>query len=111
MNDYKFGELIYKSRTKNNMSQAQLAKEIGVTDKAVSKWETGKSKPQVDTLKKLARVLNISIEKLLDIPVKAQDKQITKIVMVLLTYFLIAEIKLKLMTFGLWGRFDTYLRF
>ena len=80
MNDYKFGEYIYKLRTEAGLSQVQLAEKLGVSDKAVSKWETGKAKPQVDTLRKLATIFNVSIETLFDIPVEVSEKQITKIV-------------------------------
>ena len=45
MNDYTFGNKILELRTKLNLSQTELAEKIGVTNKAVSKWETGKSKP------------------------------------------------------------------
>ena len=80
MNDYKFGEYIYKLRTQKGLSQAKLAENLGVSDKAVSKWETGKSKPQTEMLKRLAVVLDASLEKLLDMPVDKNEKQITKIV-------------------------------
>ena len=80
MNDYKFGEYIYKLRTKKNLSQANLAELLGISDKAVSKWENGKSKPQVEMLKKLAIVLGASFEEMLNIPVDKSEKQITKIV-------------------------------
>lgn len=80
MNDYRFGEYIYSLRKRANMTQVQLAEKLGVSGKAVSKWETGKSKPQVDLLKKLAVMFEIPVEELLDMPVKGEDKQITKIV-------------------------------
>lgn len=80
MNDYKFGEYIYKLRTEAGLSQIQLAEKLGVSDKAVSKWETGKAKPQVNTLRKLATIFNVSIETLFDMPVEVSEKQITKIV-------------------------------
>lgn len=43
MNDYTFGNRILELRTQLNLSQAELAERIGVTNKAVSKWETGVS--------------------------------------------------------------------
>lgn len=45
MNDYAFGNKILELRTQLNLSQTELAEMLGVTNKAVSKWETGKSKP------------------------------------------------------------------
>lgn len=80
MSDYKFGNYIFKLRTEKGLSQTKLAEMVGVSDKAVSKWENGKAKPQVETLKKLAIVLGTSFEEMLDLPVEKKDKQITKIV-------------------------------
>lgn len=80
MNDYKFGEYIYKLRTEADLSQTQLAEKLGVSDKAVSKWENGKAKPQVDMLKKLAIVLGVQVEEILDMPTEITERQITKIV-------------------------------
>ena len=80
MNDYKFGEYIYKLRKDAGLSQTQLAEKLGVSDKAVSKWENGKAKPHVDILKKLAVILGAPIEEILDMPIETHEKQITKIV-------------------------------
>lgn len=41
MNDYEFGNYIYRLRSMSKMSQSELASKIGVTNKAVSKWEVG----------------------------------------------------------------------
>lgn len=49
MNDYAFGNKILEARTQLDPSRAELAKMLGVTNKAVSKWETGKSKPTTNT--------------------------------------------------------------
>lgn len=43
MNDYTFGNKILELRTQRNLSQTELAEMLGVTNKAVSKWETGLS--------------------------------------------------------------------
>ena len=43
MNDYTFGNKILELRTKLSLSQTELAEKVGVTNKAVSKWETGVS--------------------------------------------------------------------
>lgn len=80
MNDYTFGEYIYELRTAADLSQSELAKKLGISDKAISKWENGKAKPQVDMLKKLAIVFGVSVESLLDTSVETTEKQITKIV-------------------------------
>lgn len=44
MNDYIFGKKIYKMRTNAKLSQSQLAEMLGVSNKAVSKWENGSAK-------------------------------------------------------------------
>ena len=49
MNDYKFGNYLANLRYKSNMSQTVLAEKLGVTNKAVSKWENGKAKPTTET--------------------------------------------------------------
>ncbi len=80
MNDYKFGNYIANLRCKSNMSQTVLAERLGVTNKAVSKWENGKAKPTTDIMKKLAIVFNEPIEKLLNLKDEQDDIVIQKIV-------------------------------
>lgn len=80
MNDYKFGNLLYELRTKANLTQGDMANKLGVTNKAVSKWENGKAKPTTDVLKKISILFNVTIEELLQIKEKEQKKEITKIV-------------------------------
>lgn len=59
------GALITEARRKNGMTQLELAEKMGVTDKAVSKWERDLSCPDVNSLPQLAEVLGLSIEELL----------------------------------------------
>ena len=80
MNDYNFGNLLYKLRTNSNLTQKELAERLGVTNKAISKWENGSAKPTTDTLKKISILFNISIEELLQVKEKGNKKEITKIV-------------------------------
>lgn len=65
MRDYSFGNFISALREKNGLSQYQLGALVGVSDKAVSKWENGGSKPRIDTIRKLSEVLGISVDELL----------------------------------------------
>ena len=65
MNDYGFGNRLYELRKKRGLSQAALAGLLGVTDKAVSKWETGAAKPRTNLLRRLSALLNVSIEEML----------------------------------------------
>ena len=65
MKDYSFGNYICALRTGCGLSQFQLGALVGVTDKAVSKWENGDSKPRIATCYRLAKVLGVSINELL----------------------------------------------
>ena len=80
MNDYAFGNCLFELRRKRGLSQAELAAGIGVTNKAVSKWETGKAKPGVETIRKLAAALEVSVDELLKIREAVKPAEITKIV-------------------------------
>ena len=65
MNDWKFGNYLYELRKKAGLSQKDLAYQLGVTDKAVSKWENGKAKPGTETLGKLSALYGVSVDALL----------------------------------------------
>lgn len=65
MDQIKIGELIRKLRTENDLTQKQLADRIGVTDKAVSKWETGKGCPDISLLTELSGVFGVEMQTLL----------------------------------------------
>ena len=66
MNDYNFGNLIYELRMKANLTQDELAYKLGLTNKAVSKWETGKNIPDLAIIKQICSDYDISIDELLD---------------------------------------------
>ena len=59
------GETIASLRKEKGMTQNELAEKMNVTDKAVSKWELDLSCPDVNTISKLADILEVSIEELL----------------------------------------------
>lgn len=80
MNDYQFGNQIYAFRKEAKLSQAELANLLGVTNKAISKWENGNAKPTTEMLKKLSRIFCVSIERLLNMREAQKVKKITKIV-------------------------------
>ena len=65
MNQEKIGKFIAHKRKEKNMTQKQLALKIGVTDKAVSRWERGIGCPDISYLDDLSKTLNISIVELL----------------------------------------------
>ena len=80
MNDYNFGNKIFELRTNANLSQSQLAEIIGVTNKAVSKWETGKSKPTTNAIRKLSALFKIDVNELLSLKDEDKKMEISKIV-------------------------------
>ena len=65
MNLKQTGELIAQLRTEMGLTQVQLAQRLDVTDKAVSKWERGKSLPDVALLSRVAAELRVSVVELL----------------------------------------------
>ncbi|MBQ7726187.1 MAG: helix-turn-helix domain-containing protein [Clostridia bacterium] len=58
-------DIIYELRTKNNLSQDELAEKVFVTRQAVSRWENGETVPNTETLKRLSKLFNVSINTLL----------------------------------------------
>ena len=77
------GMMIASLRKENGMTQFELAEKMGVTDKAVSKWERDLSCPDVNTIPKLAEVFGISVDELMQIKAESQDeakKDVTSII-------------------------------
>lgn len=62
----KLGEKILELRKKNGFSQEQLGEKINVTRQTISNWELGETSPNPEQLKLLSKVLNVSIDELLD---------------------------------------------
>ena len=65
MGKYDFGNKLYALRTEKDLTQKELAKILGVSDKAVSKWETGEAMPRLKTLQLIAECFSVSYENLL----------------------------------------------
>ena len=65
MDNYVTGEAIKRLRAARRMTQEQLAQALGVTGKAVSKWETARGLPDITLLEPLARALGLSVPELL----------------------------------------------
>ena len=61
-------DVLYELRTKNGLSQDELAEKLFVTRQAVSRWENGDTVPNTDTLKLLSKLFNVSINTLLGAP-------------------------------------------
>ena len=78
MNDFTLGNHLYELRKKAGLSQAALGARVGVTNKAVSKWENGSAKPTLEMAKRLADALGVSLDALTT--AEKPKKQISKIV-------------------------------
>ena len=65
MNQYVTGAMIKSLREKCKLTQLQLADRLGVSDKTVSKWETGKGYPDITLLEPIADALSVSVAELL----------------------------------------------
>lgn len=66
MDQIKIGKFISQKRKEQGYTQAQLAEKLGITDRAVSKWETGKSLPDASIMLELCGLLNINVNDLLN---------------------------------------------
>lgn len=65
MDNVKIGKLIYQLRQEKGMTQLQLADQLNISDKTVSKWERGMGCPDVSLLPELSQIFNVDLEKLL----------------------------------------------
>ena len=78
MDQVKIGKFISECRKKNNLTQMQLAEKLNITDRAVSKWETGKAMPDSGIMLDLCSELKITVNELLSgemIDMKDYDKK------------------------------------
>lgn len=71
MNQIEIGNFIAKKRKEKNFTQAELAVKLGVSNKTISKWETGKCMPDYNIIQSLCNQLEISISELMD----AEEKE------------------------------------
>lgn len=81
MRDYKFGDKLYELRKKKNLTQEDLALLLDISDKAVSKWENGTSKPTIENLSKLSKIFDVSLDELIILEEEKEKQKITKIVL------------------------------
>ena len=65
MDQIKIGQFIKECRTQNNLTQMQLAEKLGITDRAVSKWENGRAMPDSAIMLDLCKELKITVNDLL----------------------------------------------
>ena len=100
---------IYRLRTKNNMTQPELASILNYTDKSVSKWENGISTPPIDVLKDIADTFGVSIDYLVsseaddtyDNIYDLKENNPNKIIITSLSFSLVWLITVMLYAYGL----------
>ncbi|MBQ1408115.1 MAG: helix-turn-helix transcriptional regulator [Eubacterium sp.] len=66
MDQVKIGQFIQATRKENNLTQEQLAEKLGVSQKSVSRWETGRNMPDISLFPELCKVLDINIAELMN---------------------------------------------
>ena len=81
MKNIEFGNYLYKLRKQNHYTQKYVAYELGISDKTVSKWETGNSKPDLDTLRLLSVLYHTSFDEIISYSSKTNLSNIHKIVL------------------------------
>lgn len=83
-----FGKMIAALRRENGMTQLDLAEKMGVTDKAVSKWERDLSYPDVNSIPKLAEIFGITVDELMqvksDAKTNSKDNKFSEIISIVL---------------------------
>ena len=89
MNQDKISTTIKKIRKDNKLTQEAFANELNVTYQAVSKWENGKSIPDISTLQLICNKYDVDINELLDTPVKANKKKNNNIVYFIITILVV----------------------
>ena len=81
MKKFDFGNYLYELRKQNNLTQRFVAYQLDVSDKAVSKWENSKSVPDLEKLKTLAALYNVSLDELINYKNDSKNISINKIVL------------------------------
>ena len=66
MNNGEFGKFLSQLRKEKGLTQLQLAEKLNVSDKAISRWETGKNYPDIEIFEDLSKILDVSISELLE---------------------------------------------
>lgn len=74
MDKYRFGEFIYQRRTSLGLTQEELGRKLGVTNKAVSKWEVGETLPDINLMCPLAEALEVTVDELYQGEIKPKEE-------------------------------------
>ncbi len=76
MDQDKVGSFIKKLRIDNNLTQKELANKLNITFQAVSKWENGKSVPDISQLQEISKLFNVDISEILEGELKVKKRKI-----------------------------------
>ena len=118
MDQIKIGKFIAKQRKEKKLTQTQLAEQLNITDRAISKWENGKAMPDSSIMLELSNLLGISVNELLEgekvqqeeyrkvaeenlIKMKQNEENIQKKARILQTIFTTLCLVLSLLTIGI----------
>ena len=99
MDQKRIGEFIAQCRKDKNLTQAELAEKLGVTEKSISNWETGRNMPDLSLFKDLCAILDITINELMSgEKLKNSQDNLDENIIKLTEY-----INLKTMRYGIYG--------
>ena len=102
MDQIKIGKFIAECRKKQNLTQSQLAEKLGITDRAISKWENGRAMPDSSLMLDLCSILNISVNDLLSGEVIGMENSNKKNEQLLLAIAKEVENKNKIIWTSMW---------
>ena len=103
MDQFKTGKFIAECRKQKKLTQMQLAEKLNITDKAISKWETGKAMPDSAIMLELCDILGISVNELLNGEKISMEKNNQKNEQLLLDMAKELERKNKTIWFSMWA--------
>lgn len=102
MDQIKIGKFIAECRKKQNLTQSQLAENLGITDRAISKWENGRAMPDSSLMLDLCSILSISVNELLSGEVIGMENNDKKNEQLLLDMAKDVESKNKIIWTSMW---------
>ena len=70
----KFGDKLSELRRKEGLSQEELGYKLNVTRQTISKWELGQANPELDNLKEISKLFNVSLSQLIDDEVAIEEE-------------------------------------
>ena len=102
MDQIKIGKFIAERRKQQSLTQLQLAEKLNITDRAVSKWERGKSLPDTSIMLELCNILQITVNDLLNGEVVSMDNTDKKKEQLLIDMAKELELKNKIVWTSMW---------